>query len=146
MVKQRHAWNCAWFMERWRTGRLVVFSDFLFILVYLGTLLEETMNLDKIVEEAIKNAQRDGKFNNLPGKGKPIDLTAYFETPEEVRMAQTVLKNSGFSPVEVDLLNEIAALKKSLASISDESKRVEITKTIRDKQLDFNLRMERMRK
>jgi len=104
------------------------------------------MSLDKIVEEAIKNAQREGKFNNLPGKGKPIDLTAYFETPEEIRMAQTVLKNSGFSPIEVDLLNEIAALKKTLASISDEGERGEITKKIRDKQLDFNLRMERLKK
>ena len=104
------------------------------------------MSLDKIVEEAIKNAQREGKFNNLPGKGKPIDLTAYFETPEEIRLAQTLLKNSGFSPVEVELLNEIVALKNSLASITDENKREEITKKIRDRQLDFNLRMERLKK
>ena len=104
------------------------------------------MSLDKIVEEAIKNAQKEGKFNNLPGKGKPIDLTAYFETPEEIRMAQTVLKNSGFSPVEVDLLNEIAALKNSLATVTDEKKRMEIQKQIHEKRLDFNLRMDRLKK
>jgi len=104
------------------------------------------MSLDKIVEEAIKNAQKQGKFNNLPGKGKPIDLTEYFEMPEEVRVAQAVLKNSGFSSIEVDLLNEIAALKNSLALITDEKQREEIQKQIRDKQLDFNLKMERLRK
>jgi len=104
------------------------------------------MSHDKIVEEAIKNAQRDGKFNNLPGRGKPIDLTAYFETPEEIRMAQTVLKNSGFSPVEVDLLNEIAKLKNVLATNTDEQKKLEIQKQIREKQLDFNLRMDRLKK
>lgn len=35
------------------------------------------MNLDKIVEEMIKKAQERGEFDNLPSKGKPIDLTEY---------------------------------------------------------------------
>jgi len=42
------------------------------------------MNLDKIVEEAIRKAQERGEFDNLPGKGKPIDLSEYFETPERM--------------------------------------------------------------
>jgi hypothetical protein len=104
------------------------------------------MSLDKIVEEAIKKAQARGDFDNLRGQGKPIDLTEYFEMPEEVRVAQSVLKNAGFSSVEVDLLNEIATLKNSLASVTDEKKRQEIQKQIRDKQLDFNLRMEKRKK
>ena len=29
------------------------------------------------------------------GKSKPIDLTEYFETPEEVRLANSALKNAG---------------------------------------------------
>ena len=45
------------------------------------------MNFDKLVESMIKEAQKRGEFDNLPGKGKSIDLTAYFETPEEVRVA-----------------------------------------------------------
>ena len=44
------------------------------------------MSFDKIVEALIKEAQARGEFDNLPGEGKPIDLTAYFETPEEVRL------------------------------------------------------------
>jgi hypothetical protein len=104
------------------------------------------MSLDKIVEEAIKKAQERGEFDNLPSKGKPIDLTEYFETPEELRVAKSVLKNAGFSSVEVELLNEIATLKNALPSITDEKKKDEIKKQIRDKQLDFNLRMERLRK
>lgn len=78
------------------------------------------MSLDKIVEEAIRKAQERGEFDNLPGKGKPIDLSAYFETPEEVRVAQSVLKNSGFTSMEVSLLNEIAELKKLLAVTTEE--------------------------
>ena len=45
------------------------------------------MNFDKLVEAAIKEAQERGEFNNLAGKGKPIDLTAYFDTPEDIRVA-----------------------------------------------------------
>jgi hypothetical protein len=63
------------------------------------------MSFDKIVEEPIKKAQERGEFDNPPGKGKPIDLSAYFEMPEDVRVAQSVLKNAGFKSREVDLLN-----------------------------------------
>ncbi|HEX9385323.1 MAG TPA: DUF1992 domain-containing protein, partial [Anaerolineales bacterium] len=66
------------------------------------------MTFDKIVEAIIKEAMERGEFDNLPGKGKPIDLTEYFETPEEVRMANSVLKNAGMTSREVDLLKEIA--------------------------------------
>ena len=102
------------------------------------------MSFDKLVEEKIKQAQERGEFDNLPGKGKPIDLTAYFETPEDVRLAQSVLKNGGFTSREVELLNEIAALKETLAADSDETKKREIQKQIREKQIEFNIMMERM--
>ena len=77
------------------------------------------MNLDKIVEEIIKKAQERGEFDNLPGKGKPIDLSSYFETPEEVRVAYSMLKNAGMTSREVDLLKEIAELKQVLAALVD---------------------------
>jgi hypothetical protein len=44
------------------------------------------MSFDKNVESLIKEAQARGEFDNLPGKGKPIDLTEYFNTPEDVRV------------------------------------------------------------
>jgi hypothetical protein len=69
------------------------------------------MSFDKIVEALIKEAQARGEFDNLPGEGKPIDLTAYFETPEEVRLAQSLLKNAGMISPEVQLLKEIAELR-----------------------------------
>ena len=101
------------------------------------------MSFDKLVEALIKEAQERGEFENLPGKGKPIDLTTYFETPEDVRVAQSVLKNAGMTSPEVELLKEIAELKKSLAGIADENKKQEIYKQIRDRQFEFDLMMER---
>jgi len=82
-----------------------------------------------------------GEFDNLPGKGKPIDLTEYFETPEEVRLANSVLKNADMISREVDLLKEIAELKQILAAILDEKKKEEIEKQIQQKQVEFSLMM-----
>jgi len=104
------------------------------------------MNLDKIVEEMIKKAQERGEFDNLPGKGKPIDLTEYFEMPEDVRVAQAMLKNAGMAPREVDLLKEIAGLRRVLARVVDEKKKAEIQKQIQEKQIEFNLMLERKKK
>jgi hypothetical protein len=104
------------------------------------------MNFDKLVESMIKEAQERGEFDNLPGKGKPIDLTEYFEAPEEVRVAQSVLKNAGMASREVDLLKEIAELKQVHAGLVDEKKKGEILKEIEKKQIEFSLMMERQKR
>jgi len=104
------------------------------------------MNLDKIVEEIIKKAQERGEFDNLPGKGKPIDLSSYFETPEEVRVAYSMLKNAGMTSREVDLLKEIAELKQVFAALVDEKKKQGIQKQIQEKQIEFGLMMERQKR
>jgi hypothetical protein len=104
------------------------------------------MSFDKLVEEMIKKAQERGEFDNLPGKGKPVDLTEYFEMPEDVRVAQSVLKNAGMKSREVDLLKEIAELKQTLAKVVNEKKRQEIQKQIQEKQIEFSLMMERQRR
>lgn len=103
------------------------------------------MNFDKAVEAIIQEAIEGGEFDDLPGKGNPIDLTAYFDTPEEVRMAYSLLKDAGMAPREVDLLKEIAELRQILAAVFDEKKKQEIQKQIQQKQVGFRLRMEQQR-
>lgn len=104
------------------------------------------MSFEKIVEALIIEAQERGEFDNLKGKGQPLDLNAYFETPEEMRMAYSVLKNAGIAAPEVELLQEITALKDRLASTYEETGRSRIKKLIRDKELQFNLMLERQKK
>ena len=104
------------------------------------------MSFERIVEALIKEAQERGEFDNLPGKGKPIDLSDYFETPEEVRLAQSVLKNAGMTLPEVMLLKEIAELRQVLAAVTDETKKQEIQKKIQEKQIEFNIIIERQRR
>jgi hypothetical protein len=104
------------------------------------------MAFERIVEAMIKEAMERGEFDNLPGQGKPIDLSEYFETPEEVRMAHSVLKGAGMTSREVDLLREIAELKHHLSAVLEEHKKQEMEKQIRQKQMEFNLMMERQKK
>jgi hypothetical protein len=104
------------------------------------------MSFEKTVEALIREAQERGEFENLPGKGKPIDLTAYFEMPEDVRVAQSVLKNAGMTLPEGQLLKEIAELKELLAAIVDEKKKREIQKQLQQKQIEFSLTLERQKR
>jgi len=104
------------------------------------------MSFDRIVEAIIKEAMERGEFDNLSGKGKPVDLTEYFETPEEVRLVNSVLKNAGMTSREVDLLKEVAELKQILAAVFDEQKKQEIEKQIQQKQVEFSLFMERQKR
>lgn len=49
------------------------------------------------VEEKIKEAVKNGEFDNLPGKGKPLDLTDDMPgLSSELKMAYKVLKNAGY--------------------------------------------------
>jgi len=100
------------------------------------------MSHEKVVEAIIREAMARGEFDDLPGKGKPIDLSAYFDTPEEVRVAYSILKNAEVLPEEAELLKEIATLKEELDTCTDESKRKKIRKAIDDRLLRYNVMME----
>jgi hypothetical protein len=97
-------------------------------------------------ERIIQKAMVRGEFDNLPGKGKPIDLTAYFATPEEIRLAYSVLKSADILPQEVELLQEIATLKEKLEAITNETQKRKLLKTLEEKRLQFTMMMERQKR
>jgi DNA-binding SARP family transcriptional activator len=99
---------------------------------------------DKVVESLLQEAIARGEFDNLKNKGKKLDLTDYFNTPEELRVAASVLKNSGVKPPEVELLREIAELKNQLASSQDNAKQAKLRERIQFLQIEFNIAMERI--
>lgn len=82
----------------------------------------------------------------LPEKGKPIDLDAYFSTPEDVRMGYSILKANNFVPEEVELLREIADLKAQLADCPEDTRKLELIKAIRDKSLALTLILEKAKR
>lgn len=101
------------------------------------------MSLETFIEQQIQKAIAEGKFDNLEGSGKPIDLDAYFATPEDIRVGYSVLKSNKFVPEEVDRLREIGLLKEKLKSCSDEAERRKLNKILSEKTLALNMILER---
>lgn len=66
--------------------------------------------MSKFIDEQIGKAIEAGDFDNLEGHGKPLDMDAYFNTPEDLRMGYSVLKSSRFVPEEIERLKEIGEL------------------------------------
>lgn len=98
------------------------------------------------IEELIKQAIARGEFDNLKGTGQPLDLNTYFDAPEDLRMGYAMLKGGGFVPEEAQLLKDIAALREELRACTEESRREELSKAIREKNLSYSLLMERFKK
>jgi hypothetical protein len=98
--------------------------------------------LEKIAEALIQEAMRGGAFDNVDGRGRRIDLSAYFEAPDELRAGYTLLKNAGFVPREVEIRNEIEQ-KKLAARTADETGRMELKREVELLRLELNVAMER---
>lgn len=78
----------------------------------------------RLAEQRIQEAIKNGEFDNLPGKGKPIELEDLSHVPEELRLAYKVLKNAGFLPPEVELLKEIKTVEDLIEHMEDEEHRL----------------------
>jgi len=59
------------------------------------------------VEKTIRQAIEDGKFDNLPGAGKPLKLDQNPHQDPEWRVAHHLLKSGGFSLPWIERLGEI---------------------------------------
>jgi len=78
----------------------------------------------------------------LSEKGKPLNLDAYFRTPEHLRMAYHVLKNAGYLPPEVELKREISALRKKRNATDDESEKRRLNREINWKITAYDMAIE----
>jgi hypothetical protein len=104
------------------------------------------VSLQKNVDEKIEEAIARGEFDNLPGKGKPLDLDAYFATPEHLRMGYAILKSAAVIPEEMELLKQIEDQKKALNSSSTRLEQKALRQQLSEKLTNLNMRMERNRK
>jgi len=97
---------------------------------------------EKIVEDRIQEAIRNGEFDNLPSRGKPINLDYWASLPEEIRAGYMLLRNNGFAPEEVQLLKDIDELRERLACCISQDAKVGISKKLEETKLKYNLIME----
>jgi len=63
---------------------------------------ERTRDWESWIDQEIREAQESGKFDNLPGRGKPIDLTPNpFAQGQD--LAFKILKDAGYAPEWIEL-------------------------------------------
>jgi hypothetical protein len=104
------------------------------------------MSFERIAESKIREAMARGEFDDLEGKGRPIDQDAYFAAPEDVRLAFSLLRSNGFVPEEVELRREVAALREELAACEDPEDRRRVTRALNETLLKVDLLREHARR
>jgi hypothetical protein len=92
-----------------------------------------------IAERKIREAMERGEFDDLPGKGKPLDLSDEPRIPEELRVAYKLLKNAGYLPPELELHNEIVRLRDLIAAAEDGAEKSARIKELNVRLLRFNI-------
>lgn len=102
----------------------------------------------KLVEEKISEAMANGEFDNLPGRGKPLDLEEDSHIPVELRMAYRILKRSGVPPEEVMMAKHIHTIRSKIVDDPDlsEEERLKLKRQLNMMDLELNMKLERFRK
>jgi len=93
----------------------------------------------KIAERRIREAQERGEFEDLPGRGEPLDLKDDSFVPEDLRLAYKILKNADCLPPELEAKKEIRQMEDLLESIPDEKERYKLIKKINYQIMKLNV-------
>ncbi|MFA5110577.1 MAG: DnaJ family domain-containing protein [Desulfobaccales bacterium] len=78
----------------------------------------------KLAENRIKVAMEAGEFDDLEGRGQPLNLEEDSHIPPELRMAYKILKNADCLPPELELRKEVVQLQDLVASMPDEAEKL----------------------
>ncbi len=73
--------------------------------------------IELIAERKIEEAMEEGKFDDLPGKGKPLPLDEEWFAPPEMRPAIRLLKSAGVLPDWLERAREIERLREDVARL-----------------------------
>ncbi|PEY42285.1 DUF1992 domain-containing protein [Bacillus cereus] len=98
-----------------------------------------------IAEERIRQAINNSDLDDLPGKGKPLQLEDLSMVPSELRMSYKILKNAGMIPAEMELQKDILKIEDLIACCYDEAERAKLKEELTAKTLRFQQLMEKRR-
>ncbi|AME24497.1 MULTISPECIES: DnaJ family domain-containing protein [Burkholderiaceae] len=97
--------------------------------------------LDALVEQRISAAAARGEFDNLPGAGEPLEFDDDALVPEEVRVANRIMKNAGFVPPAVEHLRALRDLQNETGVAEDPATRLKL----QAKMLALDMALESLR-
>jgi hypothetical protein len=97
--------------------------------------------LDALVEQRISAAAARGEFDNLPGAGEPLEFDDDALVPDEVRVANRIMKNAGFVPPAVEHLRALRDLQHEAGSTGDPAS----SRKLQAKMLALDMALESLR-
>src|SRR5690242_919462 len=90
--------------------------------------------LRRLADRRIEDAMKEGKFDNLPGAGAPLELEP-MPADENARLmwwTLRILRQNNVTPHEVQWRKALDYLKAQLGRVTDESRLETIVKQIND--------------
>lgn len=96
------------------------------------------MDFMKLVEDRIREAQKNGEFENLPGFGKPLPDDELANIPEDLRMAYRLMRNAGFSPEEALIKKELMTIEDLIRKGNSELNQDELKNQLNESMLRYN--------
>ncbi len=102
--------------------------------------------LDDHIGRALADSERSGELRAAPSWGKPLNFgDGYDETPAELRMGYKMLKDAGVVPPEVELMQQIEALRLALDAAPEGSDAPAQRKQLAEMRQRLALRLEKLR-
>jgi hypothetical protein len=92
-----------------------------------------------IAERKIQEAIRNGELDDLPGRGKPLQLEDDSHIPEELRLAYKILKNADCLPPELELKKDIVRMRDLLEGIDDLDEKYRLMKKLNFQIMKLNM-------
>lgn len=93
---------------------------------------------EKIVEERIQQAQREGQFNNLEGTGQPLCLEDDRHIAEDLRICHKILKNADCLPPELEVKKELHQMETLLTEMKDTAEKYRVLKKVNSLIMKLN--------
>jgi hypothetical protein len=102
--------------------------------------------LDDHIGQSLRESEASGELKAAPSYGKPLHFgDGYDETPDELKLAMKMLKDSGYAPPEVELMREIAALQAALDGAPDDADTRPQRQRLSEMRQQLALRLEKLR-
>jgi hypothetical protein len=92
-----------------------------------------------IAERKIQEAIRNGELDDLPGRGKPLQLEDDSHIPEELRLAYKILKHADCLPPELELKKDIVRMRDLLEGIDDLDEKYRLMKKLNFQIMKLNM-------
>ncbi len=97
------------------------------------------------IADHLRAAEESGELRHAPSFGRPLQFNdGYDETPPELRMPMKILHDAGVAPPEVELMQQLAALRQQAAASSDPAHARALQQRASELEQFIKLRLERL--